>query len=125
MEQSKLSINSLNLKAHNKHVYELIICGYCISRSIAASEKVTLPSVELIFQQEMSFSCNVVDAQHLTKSEVTSKCQAQEERAVTICNLLSPDLQRTVSLSSEKGTSSWLSALPVEEHGFALHKGAF
>ena len=27
-------------------------------------------------------------------------------------------------LSSEKGASSWLSVLPIEEHGFALHKGA-
>ena len=25
----------------------------------------------------------------------------------------------------KKGASSWLSALPFEEHGFALHKGAF
>ena len=30
-----------------------------------------------------------------------------------------------ISLLSEKSASSWLSALPVEEHGFALHKGAF
>ena len=38
---------------------------------------------------------------------------------------LSADLQRIMALSSEKGTSSWLSALPVDEHGFALHKGTF
>ena len=30
-----------------------------------------------------------------------------------------------MNASSEKGTSSWLSTLPIEEHGFALHKGAF
>ena len=28
-------------------------------------------------------------------------------------------------LAQEKGASSWLSALPIEEFGFALHKGAF
>ena len=28
-------------------------------------------------------------------------------------------------MSSEKGASSWLSVLPIEEHGFALHKEAF
>ena len=39
---------------------------------------------------------------------------------MTICNLLSPDLQCTASLSSEKGASSWLSALPVEEQGVLL-----
>ena len=34
-------------------------------------------------------------------------------------------LQRAVDVSSEKRASSWLSALPIAEHGFALHKGAF
>ena len=65
---------------------------------------------------EMSFNCHVVDAQHLAKYEVvTSKHQVQEERAVTIYNLLSPDLQRTVSLSSEKGASSWNFLQKVED----------
>ena len=31
------------------------------------------------------------------------------------------DLHCIVSLSSEKGASSWLSVLPIEEHRFALH----
>ena len=34
-------------------------------------------------------------------------------------------MKRMISLLSEKGASFWLSTLPVEEHGFALHKGAF
>jgi len=34
-------------------------------------------------------------------------------------------LQRTLSLASEKGALSWLSALPVEENGFPLHKATF
>ena len=33
-------------------------------------------------------------------------------------------LQHSMSLSKEKGASSWLTALPVEEFGFTLHKGA-
>ena len=33
-------------------------------------------------------------------------------------------LQRAVDVSSEKGASSWLSVLPIIEHGFALQKGA-
>ena len=92
----------------------------------AASEKVTSPLVSLILQQDMSFGCHVVDAQHLAKSEViASKRQAAEERAKSVCDSLPSDMKRMISLLSEKGTSSWLSALPVEEHGFALHKGAF
>ena len=30
-----------------------------------------------------------------------------------------------MSLTQEKGSSSWLSALPIEEYSFFLHKGAF
>ena len=34
-------------------------------------------------------------------------------------------LKRAMELGSEKGASSWLIALPIEELGFALHKGDF
>ena len=34
-------------------------------------------------------------------------------------------MQRAMTLSAEKGGSSWLCTLPIMEHGFALHKGAF
>ena len=75
----------------------------------------------------MSFGCHVVDAQHLAKSEViASKRQAAEERATSVCDSLPSDMKRMISLLSEKGASSWLSALPVEEYGFALHmQGCF
>ena len=79
----------------------------------AASEKVTSPLVELILQQDLSFGCHVVDAQHLAKSEViASKRQAVEERATSVCDSLPSDLKRMISLLSEKGASSWLSRLP-------------
>ena len=74
----------------------------------------------------MSFGCHVVDAQHLAKAEViASKHQAAEERAESVCDSLPSDLKHMISLLSEKDALSWLSALPVEEHGFTLHKGAF
>ena len=92
----------------------------------AASERITSPLVGLILKQDMSFGCHVVDAQHLAKAEViASKRQASEERAASVCDSLPSDLKWMICLLSEKGASSWLSALPVEEHGFALHKGAF
>ena len=67
-----------------------------------------------------------IDAQHQAKSEViSSKRQVEKERAASVCDSLPPDLKHIISLSSKKGASSWLSSLPVEEHGFTLHKGAF
>ena len=34
-------------------------------------------------------------------------------------------LRRAFELSAEKGASTWLTVLPIEEHGLSLHKGAF
>ena len=38
---------------------------------------------------------------------------------------LEPTLRRAVELASVKGASNWLTTLPLNEHGFALHKSAF
>ena len=38
---------------------------------------------------------------------------------------LPAELQRAVNLAKEKGASSWLTVLPLIEHGFSLHKLAF
>ena len=34
-------------------------------------------------------------------------------------------MQRAVDLAKEKGSSTWLTALPLTDHGFTLHKSAF
>ena len=42
-----------------------------------------------------------------------------------LMDILPDGLQRAVTLAKEKGSSSWLTALPLAEHSFTLHKGAF
>ena len=54
----------------------------------------------------------------MKKQELTSAVDS-------VSNDLPVSLKRSVELASEKGASSWLSALPIQEHGFCLHKGAF
>ncbi len=48
-----------------------------------------------------------------------------EDQASTLKASLPSSLNRAMALASEKGVSSWLTTLPIEEHGFTLHKGAF
>ena len=36
-----------------------------------------------------------------------------------------PQLQRSILAASEEGAPAWLTTLPIAEHGFSLHKGAF
>ena len=43
----------------------------------------------------------------------------------SVLESLSNPLKKAKELASEKGASSWLTALPIADHGFCLHKGAF
>ncbi len=54
-----------------------------------------------------------------------SRRELQEQRAQDTLGQLNPQLQRSVELAQEKGSSAWLTVLPVAEHGFLLHKGEF
>ena len=53
------------------------------------------------------------------------KREEQGVSALDVFNWLSPELQRNVTIACEKGVSSWLTALPLQDHGFSLSKGTF
>ena len=60
-----------------------------------------------------------------TKSKVNHQRKNLSDSTNSLTFLLSPDLQLAMSLAQEWGASSWLSTLPISEHGFKLNKGAF
>jgi len=98
----------------------------CSDDEFAASLKVILHLVEAILCQQLAFDLSICDVQHHNKLEIlTIKHKKQSELAAELHFHLLANLQCTLSLASEKGVSSWLSTLPVEEHGSALHKVAF
>ena len=91
-----------------------------------ASVAITSPLIqEIIFQQCTKFSAAFLSDQCQAKDDVSSRHQWQVSCESELMSLLSNDLCCIVQLSSEKGASSWLLVLPIEEHGFVLHKGAF
>ena len=49
----------------------------------------------------------------------------QEQQAQVIRGRMDQQLQRSKELAQEKGSSAWLTVLPMTEHGFLLHKGEF
>ena len=51
--------------------------------------------------------------------------EVQEQQAKLVYNHLTQQQKRQVDLAREKGASSWLSVLPLNDHSFSLHKGAF
>ena len=94
------------------------------------------------------YSSETAEAQLAAKAEIRNKKKRQHSshQASHLTSILPDSLQHAVNLAQEKGASnpynilfcfvlpffcfvfpasSWLTALPVEEFGFALHKGAF
>ena len=82
---------------------------------------------QLFFSPDIEFhplSC--LEEQREPKSNLSSeRLKMQVEQANELRSQLAPSLQHSMDLSREKGASIWLSALPLESHGFSLHKQAF
>ena len=89
------------------------------------SKKVSAPLVALIVQQQIEpghTSAQQLEAKRIGHQE---KRRSQLETANDLKSRLPPTLRLATDLASEKGASTWLTSLPLEEHGFALHKSAF
>ena len=60
------------------------------------------------------------------KLEIKKKRRNQlDDDVARIQSELNAPLKRSVDLAKGKGASSWLTALPLENQGFALYKSAF
>ena len=88
--------------------------------------KVTAPLVNLIVEQSKDLPMEALEEQTQAKYEARQAGrQAQASTADSLYTTLPNSLQKAVEISKESGASTWLTALPIEEHGFSLHKGAF
>lgn len=56
-----------------------------------------------------------------------SRCRRmnQQDEASSLKKSFPTTLKKPMELAAEKGASSWLTAVPIEEHSFTLHKQAF
>ena len=88
-----------------------------------ASKEVTAPLVELITNQSMSFKNDSTHANFIISAVNKRKVEQQKCDADRIRKELEPSSQRLIDCASEPGASAWLTALPIEEHGFCLSKG--
>ena len=87
---------------------------------------VTTPLRQLIHSHETKYSHQTLSDQISAKADIQRKQRAQATTdANNLRDELIPSLQRAMDLARERGSSSWLTTMPLEEHGFSLHKGAF
>ena len=90
------------------------------------SLKVTGPLSELILNQSSEYPYETLSEQLSAKNEIKlRRRQLVGEASAQLRDSLSPTLKKSMDLNMEKGASSWLTVLPLEEHHFSLHKQAF
>ena len=95
------------------------------SHAFQASERLTAPLVALIVAQSPEHAVDQTEITSIKKDIRKTNRQRQEDQAKEIHNHLNPKLRRSIDLAMEKGSSAWLSVLPLEDHDFYLHKGEF
>ena len=92
----------------------------------SASYNVSHPLISHIMQGQYTYPSIVKEEQRTAKAvNNRSRHRQLKEDASNLFNSLPSSLQKAMTLAQEKGASSWLTALPIDEHGFALHKTAF
>ena len=86
----------------------------------------TKPLVKLIQQRQKECPQAVRAEQVSIKRDIKrNNRKLQQECAKNTIDNLPAKLVRAMEMASEKGASSWVVALPIAEHNFALHKGSF
>ncbi len=91
------------------------------------SEMVTSPPTEIILSQDQTKDVDPTQIAMAPSRKRSGKQTAQEmkKKQTLSYNELPPQLKHQIDLAKERGSSSWLSVLPLSEQGFHLHKGEF
>ena len=93
---------------------------------LQASLLITSSLTDHLLCQDTEYGYEIIADQLQGKTTVSKKNRDVNAREADVIYCLLPDsLQRAVDFTKEKGASIWLTALPLSDHGFALHKSAF
>ena len=98
------------------------------SRQHKSSLHVTQPHVEAITNQCRTMgeiSSEETSQEVLKSSNRRDNNEARKQKITRIDECLSADTKRLIEQARDKGASSWLNALPIEEAGFSLNKEEF
>ena len=90
-----------------------------------ASTKITAPIVAMIALQGSDSRAATTEMKAIKSSVRRTKRDVHLAEAEALFNQLSPAQQRLLECTREKGASSWVTTLSIDEQGFLLHKGAF
>ena len=87
-------------------------------------KRVTRPLTEHIIEQKHELP-DETETLKIKKQVEKDKLQKVEQQRKDVLQEALEEMQRAVQLSQEKGSSSWLSIIPLQEMGFTLTKKEF
>ena len=90
-----------------------------------ASKYITAPLADLITSQNIKAHINFSKVKEAKVHMRNIKADRLKKISSDIQKDLDPSKLRLYELSCEKGSSTWITTLPIAEHGFDLHKRAF
>ena len=90
-----------------------------------SSRIATQPLTKLIVAQQDGLGNVCADMVKLKSIEHAKQRKKLAEEARSVLQRLDPEKRRAAEQAAEKGASSWLTVLPIDRYGFALHKSAF
>ena len=94
-------------------------------REYHASVAITEDLTGLLYKQEQDLALFDAERQMcLIKELKKSKESILSNELIILTNQinLSPTMKRALELNKEKGSGSWLTVLPLQEHGYRLFK---
>ena len=96
------------------------------TREYAASCLLSGPLTKLILQQEGCMPPSICAEQKRAKTAISQQKTVHiTEATEKVLGEVQAEQRRMIELASEKGVSSWLTTLPIEDHSFHLSKTAF
>ena len=94
-------------------------------KQLHGSREMCFPLVKLITDQGGDVLAALSEQVGIKQKLEKKRAASLQAEALLTTSTLPPSLQRCATAAQEKGTSAWLTAVPLERHGFALHKGEF
>ena len=88
-------------------------------RELQSSQQVTSVLVPHILEQNQKYGYDIIADQLKSKATISKQNKEMSSKeADNLYNQLPLQLQKEMELANEKGTSTWLTALPLKEHVF-------
>ena len=96
-------------------------------REYSASKEITMDLTDLIYRQEQNISLFDFEKQENTIKDLKKNKESYLNNLFkeTLERIDDVTTKRALMLSTEKGSGSWLTVLPLEKHGFCLNKQEF